>query len=398
MNEKQKEAFDLVTSRKNLFISGSAGTGKSFTLKYVQKWAWKNHINLALTSTSGNSALLIGGRTIHSYLSIGLARKTAEQLYEDVINKNPHTVRKINMLDVLVIDEISMMDHILFGKINSFLKLVRKNDLEFGGIQVLFMGDFCQLPPINGDYCFKSESWDKLNIETIMLTQIMRQNDSEFIDILEELRWGKCTADIRRKLKQLKNTIFPDDGILPTVLYSKNVDVDNINSSEYSNLLKSNPDRKIFKTTTSNKYWSQSLKIPETVDVCVDAQVMVTWNIDLDNNIANGSRGVVIGFSKNSVNIKLISGDIVNIPYVTIDDQNMSCTFMPLKLAWATTIHRSQGQSIDRLIINIQDVWENGQAYVAISRARDMKYIKIEGDVKSKCFKCSADVIKFYGV
>lgn len=403
MNEKQQYAYDKVLEGDNVFISGSGGTGKSWILSEIRKWAIQNHVKLQITSTSGASAILCGGRTINSFLGIGLATKSAKALYEDVCCKQPHLIKTLQMLDILAIDEISMMSAELFDKISEFLKLIRKNNKPFGEIQLILLGDFCQLPPINGKYCFKADTWKLLNMETIMLTQIMRQNNEEFIFILEELRFGRCNSDIRRRLRLLRDTEFPDDGIKPTILYCKNVDVDAINNHEYNLLLADNPIRREYKTTYAShiiKNWAKS--VPEIVDLCVGAQVMVTWNINVAMEIANGSRGVIMELNKSSVNIKLVNGNTVNIPYVTIpmDDtqKHLTCTFMPLRLAWATTIHKSQGATLDRIIINIEDAFDYGQSYVAISRARNISDIKIIGAIKSSFFKCSNEVLDFYGI
>jgi ATP-dependent DNA helicase PIF1 len=401
MNERQAYAFEQIKEGNNILLTGSSGTGKSYLLKYVKNWANTSDYNIAICSTTGSSALLINGKTLHSYLGIGLAKKSPSQLYEDLRKKNIKILQRILKLDILVIDEISMVDTLFFEKVNEFLQIVRENNLYFGGIQLIFSGDFCQLPPVNGDYCFKSDIWKNMNIQVILLTKIMRQDDPEFIDILEKLKWGNCTPEIIKKLKTLKKTVFPDDGIEPTILYCKNVDVDSINIQKYNLLLENNPDRKLYKTYYSNtsvgiKYWAQSLKIPETVDLCIGAQVMVTWNVDLENDIANGSRGIVIKVNKTDILIRLINGREVLIPYVSVEDDGFEVSFMPLKLAYAITIHKSQGATIDRLIINIEDCFADGQAYVAISRARNLENMKIVGAIKASVFKCNKDVYDFY--
>jgi ATP-dependent DNA helicase PIF1 len=403
MNEKQLEAFNLIISGENIFLSGAAGCGKSYMLTYLKNYWHKNRINALITATTGSASLLISGKTIFSALGIGLGKKAATILYEDIKKKNKKLIQKISLIEVLVIDEISMMDAELFDKINEILQLIRKNHSLFGGLQVVLLGDFAQLPPINGKYCFLSNSWKIMNIITIELTQIMRQqNNEEFIKMLQELRWGNCTTDIIKELKKLKNTEFPQDNIKPTLLYCKNVDVDTINNHEYKLLLSNNPRYKLFNTNYCNnlpsvKYWAQSLKIPESVELCEGAQVMVTWNIDLENGIANGTRGIVDSFTNTGVNIITTNKNKVLITYISVEDEGLKLHFMPLRLAWATTIHKSQGCTIDRVIINIEDSWDYGQSYVALSRARSMSDIKIIGEVKSKSFKCSKDVKEFYG-
>lgn len=405
MNPEQQDAFQKVLDGENVFVSGSAGVGKSYLVEHIKEWAHKNNVNIAVTATTGNAAILIGGRTIHSYFGLGLAKKSAELLYTEVRLKNKKALARARDTELLVIDEVSMMDAEFMDKLNEFLQLCRGNKTPFGGVQAVFTGDMAQLPPVNGKYCFKSNAWKAMNFSLVCLKTVMRQKgDIDFIEILEQLRWGRCTPQIRKKLLVLKNTEFPDDGIKPTVLYCKNVDVDAINQGEF-NKLKSNGNRfNTYKTMYSNdvaKAWANTQKLPEQVELCEGAQVVMTWNVDVEAGLGNGSRGVVIGVSPSGVKMKLTDGRIVDVTYITIksdENDHITAKFVPLRLAWALTSHRSQGMSIDRIIINIEDCWDSGQAYTMISRCKNMNSVKIVGDIRASSFKCSKDVLEFYGV
>lgn len=405
MNSEQLSAFEKAQKRKNIFITGAGGCGKSFTLNHIIKWARERRIECAVTASTGCAAYLIQGRTIHSYLGIGLAKKTAKELADFVKWKKPFIVSKLRALEMLIIDEISMINAELFDKISEFLSLIRGSSKPFGGVQIILCGDFAQLPPTDGKYCFLANIWEKSNIETITLKTMMRQSDDNRLqEILEELRWGLCTKDTLRLLKSLKHTNFANlkkNGIIPTVLYSMNVDVDAINEKQYKELIDNGAETCIYKTVTSisGKSWSLSMKIPEKVELCIGAQVVLTWNVAQDDGLINGSRGVVIGFDTSGPIIRFVNGreTVIEITKITDEDDSTSAiSFMPIRLAYALTIHKSQGMTLDAVILDLGDsIFEYGQAYTALSRARGLEFIKIIS-VKSSSFKTHKDVLNFY--
>ena len=229
----------------------------------------------------------------------------------------------------------------------------------------------------------------------------MRQhNDIEFQNILQELRWGNCSESTLEILKSLKDTTFPSD-IIPTKLYSTNVNVDKINNIEFEKLLKSGAKKNIYKNKyskhTDTKKWSESIKQPKYVELCIGAQVLVTYNID--QSIINGTRGYIISMSTNSINIRLVNNDIVTIPYVKLvstENDKIYIQFMPLKLAYALSIHRCQGSTLDAIEIDIgKSIFEYGQAYVSLSRAKSLSSVKIL-DVDIRSFKIHPLVKEFY--
>lgn len=345
LNAQQLEALHNVKLGNNIFLTGSSGTGKSFCLKQIIEWSHESQINVGVTASTGAASFLIGGRTLHSFLGIGLGTGSASSLASKTLSKNEIVYDRIRFLKLLIIDEISMIGSELFTKISEYLSIIKKNPKPFGGIQMIFSGDFCQLPPVNGEYCFTSCMWKKAKIETIMLVDLIRQQDDiEFQNILQELRWGRCSDNALEILKNLKNTEFPED-IVPTKLYSINVNVDKINQSEFDKLIKLGAVKKIYKnkysTHPDTKTWSESLKQPKYVDLCTGAQIMVTYNID--GFIINGTRGIIVSMNTNTVNIKLVNNNIVSIPYVKIlssDNDKIYLSFMPLKLAYALSIHK----------------------------------------------------------
>lgn len=404
MNELQQKAFDLAISGNNVFLSGAAGVGKSYVLSRIIKRLRDDGKRIGITSSTGISAVLIGGRTIHSFLGIGIGNGSAESLAYKVMTRNRIVYQKLRRLDVIIIDEISMIDSEMFDKISNFLKIVRNDNRAFGGLEIIISGDFCQLKSVVGDlYAFQSAEWAAANLEMIELTELMRQSsDYKFQEMLHELRWGYVSKKTARRLRRLMHNNFDGD-IKPTRLYSKNVDVDAINKHEYETIKSRGAVTHEYITRYSDhsysKSWGDLSRIPQSVELCEGAQVMLTWNIDQDRGLINGTRGIIILISEKNVKIKLIDGNIVDINYVTIkseDDPTISLDFIPVRLAYAVTIHRSQGSTLDCVELSLSNIWENGQAYTALSRARNLKSIHLLNlDLNS--FRCHPEVLKFYG-
>jgi ATP-dependent exoDNAse (exonuclease V) alpha subunit len=404
MNEAQLEAFNLVKSGANIFITGAAGCGKSFTLEKIINWAKNDKkYQIAVTASTGCASYLIRGRTIHSYLGIGIGKKTAKELAVFVKAKKPYIVSKLKNLDILIIDEISMINSELLDKISDFLCIINRSDKPFGGIQIILSGDYCQLPPVDGKYSFHAEIWKKANIKISTLTQQIRQNkDEEFQKMLEELRWGGCKNEIYNRLKKLRKTSFAHD-ITPTILYSMNIDVDKINNKKYKTLVDEGAETCVYKkknpSTINTKAWIDSYKIPEIIELCVGAQVVLTWNISQDNGLINGSRGIVIELTSLGPKVRFLSGFEMVIDLLTIKSEECDdiwVSFIPLKLAWASTIHKCQGMTLDAVVIDLGDsIFEYGQAYTALSRARSLDSVMIL-DISKNSFKTHKDVLDFY--
>jgi ATP-dependent DNA helicase PIF1 len=228
----------------------------------------------------------------------------------------------------------------------------------------------------------------------------MRQKDDEpFMEMLKRLRLGKCSRADLETLRALKDTQFPE-GIEPTKLYCKNVDVDAINTREILKLdaeLRTYSVRYTGSREASERY-AKSANVPETISLCIGAQVMITYNIDLGRQLVNGTRGVVTALNASGVTMKLLDGREELIPFIRIqneDDPDIDFHYMPIKLAWAVTIHKSQGLTLDAIEIDIgSNIFSVGQAYTALSRARNLKSVRIR-DVAARSFCASQDVKEF---
>jgi len=405
LNEKQQKIIDEFKLGKNIFITGPAGTGKSITIKEIIKYCKNNNISYGLTATTGSAAVLINGKIINSYLGVGICDKTASELYSNNVYKLSHIVKKIRNLKVLIIDEISMLDLKSFELISEYLSLITKNKKPFGNIQLVLTGDFCQLEPVNKNFCFLSEIWEQLNLEIIFLSKMIRQqHDKQFQKILKNLRYGICSDETFELLKNNKYIINED--IKSTILYSKNEDVEKINNIEHQKLLnlnKSNiykirlPNEKKNKQKTES--WFNKLDIPDSIELCENEQIVITSNINQDKCLINGTRGIIKELLLDSIKIKTIDNNIHIINYhkcIYNEDKDMYFSYMPIKLAYALSIHKSQGMTLDSIEIDIgKNIFASGQAYTALSRAKKLENIKII-DICKESFILNQKVLNFY--
>lgn len=410
LNEEQKKAYDFILKGKNVLLLGQAGTGKSYVVSKIKKYYDENNINYGITAPTGIAAYNINGKTLNSFLGIGLGKDTAELMYSKV---NYGIKKKLKKLEVLIIDEISMLNSELFDKISLYLSLIKNNTLLFGGIQLILIGDFFQLQPITGDFCFTSDLWNDCKFNIIQLTTIIRQqNDPLFQEILLGLRYGICSENTYAILKEQKYDKFKDSVVKPTKLFSRNENVDDINLKEFKKIKSIHNHSIIYNTLFYDEknqlvplfdVFSQlnSLSIPESIELSIGCQVIVTFNINIENGLVNGTRGVIIDIQKNFVVIQLVNNQTCEIhPQkipINLDDKIKGyAVFMPLKLAYALTIHKCQGMTMDAIQIDIgKKIFTYGQAYTAISRAKDLKSVEIL-DISKSSFKINPTVLEFY--
>jgi len=384
---------------------------------------------LAVTAMTGCAAVLIGGSTLHSALGIGLAEGNVADVVAKVMAKAT-AVKAVRALEMLIIDEISMMSDELFDKVSGMLSIVRDDPAPFGGIQVILCGDFAQLPPVRGGYCFKSEAWGAAVQVTVVLRTLMRQrNDGDFQVILQELRTGRCSQQTYESLKARMLTGDGDgdegaapDAIQPTMLYSLRRDVDALNSAEYKGALTQAKGKGAGAASVSEKKydtkyagaksdmassatlkaqakkWADSIGVPASVTLCVGAQVVVTANVDVENGIVNGSRGIVRRLLADGPEVRLLNGHVFVVEGKRlVDDANrLAVTYCPLEYAWALTINKSQGMTLDKAVIDLgASVFASGQAYTALSRVRDLESVRLTG-LSKRSFMLHPDVAAFY--
>jgi ATP-dependent DNA helicase PIF1 len=410
LNNKQRLAVEQTINGENILITGPAGTGKSYTIKHIIELLQANCKNIGLTATTGTAAFIIGGQTIHSFMGMGIGDTSIAEIFIK-IKSNSNIFKRLSELDVLIIDEISMLDCALFEKISTIFCYVKSYNTKdtgllnkpFGGVQIILIGDFCQLAPVNGIYCFLSKLWETANIKVVLLDELVRQNDDLlFQQILQIIRKGKCTDNILKVLNALKDTQF-DDEIIPTKLYPKNMNVDKINDIEIAKLKEAGNKTQIYNAEATKDNIKNISKY--NVELVENSQVIVTRNIDISEGIVNGMRGVVKKLFSDFVIIKDVDGNLHNITYYkdVIDKTDRAdktaksyISHMPLKVSYALSIHKSQGMTIDALEIDLgENIFTCGQAYTALSRAKSLKNIKVI-DVSKQSFKINPYVKAFY--
>ena len=397
--KKQENVIQSILNGDTIFLTGSPGTGKSFVLQVIMPQLL--HKNVGITATTGCAAINVGGTTIHSFFKLKPDTNVFKHI-QKLTSTKCDTYKKIRDLDLLIIDEVSMLDSILCNTISDILKACKNTDKVFGGIQMIFVGDFFQLPPVTNNFCFLSSSWLTLNPKIIELTELIRQTDDKLFQlILAKLRFGKLTQQIYDILIKNKEISFTD--IKPTKLYPNNVDVDKINQKEIKKILVNEPKSNIF-TAYFTKDVNDNLKqklYEHTIFLCVGSQVMITRNISIENELVNGTRGVVVDINKSSCFVKTLNGLIHEINYYPQEYKNnyiknLTIMFMPIKLAYALTIHKSQGSTIDYLEIDLgSKIFEYGQGYTALSRGKKLENIKII-NLHRDSFKVHPNVIKWY--
>jgi ATP-dependent DNA helicase PIF1 len=422
LTDCQKKAFEELKSGENVFLTSAAGCGKTFLIEEYYKYAVGLYgaKKVHKTALTGIAAINIGGRTIHSFLGLGIGLKTAKQMYQDMSFYN---ISRIKNIKVLIIDEVSMLSSDLFDKIIDLLGLIRAKVAD--KLQLILCGDLLQLPAVASNkegYCFESPKWSKVIKRTAILQQIVRQVDPVFQKILNEARYGECSkesADILAKYMYNDETRVGD--ILSTKIYPTNDKVYRVNNWSFRQLEELGNIKKTYlatytvllnTTSTPNQYYIDDLRkmsvIPDEIELIVGAQVMFKKNmydsIDINGNkviIVNGSRGVITEFRNEYPLVKLLNGQIFHCVLETFNltdekTYNIRRMQIPLKLAWAITIHASQGCSIDKVELDIGlDVFEVGMAYVALSRVRDLSGLTLI-NFDPSAFKADPKVIEFY--
>lgn len=419
LNKLQLEAIDCLNNNMNVLITGPAGSGKSKVIEDFYKSTKKNikyyqKGSIVKTSTTGSSALLIGGYTLHSYLGLGLGKSDVKTMVSNIRKNKTIRERWVN-LKTLIIDEVSMLSAELFDKLEEIAKIIRKNHFHvFGGIQVVLVGDFCQLPIIGSTkFCFESEKWDEVVEKVIYFKEIIRQNDPVYQKCLNEIRMGKCSIESIETLTTRIDAEFENKEVIPTMLYSKKIDVEKINGENFNKLIDAGSEKKSYKATykTEGKMTKSAIQqyidkmerscpAESVLELCIDAQVMIIAN-NSEMGVVNGSRGVIVGFEGDDPLVKLISGREVMVERHTwsmdiSDEKIIKKIQYPLKLAYAITIHKSQGMTLDCVETDIGDsIFEYGQVYVVLSRVKSLEGLRLK-KFSSKKIKIHPKVKKFY--
>jgi ATP-dependent exoDNAse (exonuclease V) alpha subunit len=381
-------AIEKLKINKHLFLTGGAGVGKTTITREIIKAYEEEAKKVAKLASTGMAATLIGGQTLHSFFDLGIASDVEELEKNGKLDAKKKIKKLIGAMDLIVIDEISMVSDTLFEMIE-----LRLNQAGFSG-SLLVVGDFLQLPPVVRGYgevkfAFESQAWQNFNFEKFELTHIYRTDDKRFIELLNAVRFGLINEDVHNHLNEHIKAL-PEDLSKFTFLFGKNASAARHNTMQLAFIdeelvvkeaqvvkhLKSTQDREI-------ERFMDDARIDKVLSLKVGAPVLFTRN---SWNYFNGERGVVVNIDASYVYVQKSDGKVVKLETTVqtksvwkektvkgkkemIEEEIFSVYQYPIKLAFAITIHKSQGMSIEDLIIDTNEIFAPSQFYVALSRA-----------------------------
>ena len=424
LSEDQEYIFEKYKQGENVFITGPGGCGKTHLLKHIVNDAAKNGKQLSTCALTGCAAYLLGCRatTVHRWASIGLATGDRERIIQTVAftQKKARNWRKTQ---ILVVDEVSMMSKYLFELLDDIGRAIRQPDKPFGGIQLIFSGDFHQLPPVgsykNPDttmFCFESNRWSSSFDTQMELIEIFRQTNEKFINILHEIRRGiitkKSCSAIRKRMK-----ISPPEHVCPVKICPIKKTVHRINQIEMSKLTNvetmnyeykaSYIEIDAYKTPTKKqmemeeKYLLKSCMFDSTLTLKKGCQVMCIANLDVGKGLMNGSTGIVTDFIDGMPQVKFRNGvkhTFASHEWKSDTVQGFGILQLPLILAWAITVHKTQGATLDCAEMDLGcSIFACGQTYVALSRVKDINSLYVTSFDPSK-IRVNEKVKKFYSM
>ncbi len=382
-------ALEIMLSGESVLLTGPAGAGKTFVLNQFIKLAKVDGKHVSVTATTGLAATHLGGTTIHSWSGIGVSDQLPQGFADHVAKGRREIIEKT---DVLIIDEISMLHDFRLDMVDEACRLVRRKDVPFGGIQVIMSGDFFQLPPINrgdsraGGFVVHSKVWEELDPTVCYLQEQHRQDDQELLDILNALRAGEIRRHHAEQLLARVEQTPPDDMVL-TELHTVNIDVDKLNEVKLAEL---GGDELFYtQTTTGAENYVENLQrsvlAPATLRLKKGALVMAVKNAT-DRRYANGSIGTVTDFDPATEYpiVEFSNGRMVTMQPDTWelrdgDKKRASISQIPLRLAWAITVHKSQGMTLDAARIDLRKAFVEGMGYVALSRVKNLNNLYLHG-------------------
>lgn len=408
LNDEQQKALQEIAKGNNIFLTGAGGVGKGVTLGHAIEMFKKQGKNYSVTASTGIAALTIGGSTLHSMAKIGLATDSVDVL----VTKTRFNKKQKNMwltLEVLIIDEISMLDVDYFETLDKVVRNIRGRDEPFGGIQMILVGDFLQLPAVKAKrYLFETELWHDMNLTIILLKQVMRQTDETFIRVLSKVRIGDIDDEVIKTLSA-RGKKHDIEGILK--LHCKKIDVDKYNEQEMAKLdtpekiynatmWSEGCDNKSLEKTHFENFVKNVLARSKTI-LKVGCKVIHVIN-DNDKNLKNGSQGVVVDFVNGYPVVQFIDGRKFTImPHTWETKTKLDGIFkykqIPLLVAYALTVHKSQSVSLDLYEVNLgEDVFEVNMTYTALSRARTLEGLYISSLKKKSLLLVDKKCVDLY--
>lgn len=401
----QKKALDILLGDENVFITGGAGTGKSYLISEFLKT--KSSKTFPVLASTGAAAVLVNGRTFHSFFGLGIMEGGVQATISKA-SKNKRVIRRLQKIEGFVLDEVSMIDGPTLRAAESICRLARNPTLSWGGLRVVAVGDFAQLPPVQNfkdkgaprKWAFQDSSWKKSGFREVVLNTFMRSQDVDFLSILDRVRKGVVDEEVRDFLNE---RCSPDENSFKgTRLFPRRDATEKFNLVKLSEL---DTAQRIYPTTYVGKREKvEQLKkmapIPSVLQLKNDCLIMLRQN-DPKQRWVNGSLGHIREMADEFLLIELFNGRLVEIERSSFSMQDAegevvaAAENFPVSLAYATTIHKAQGATFDRLRVDLKRLWEPGQAYVALSRVTDSQGLQIDG-WNTSSIRVDPDVRRFY--
>lgn len=402
LNPEQQAALETLESGKNVFLSGAAGCGKSFLLRHFLRN--KDLQTFPVLASTGAAAILVGGRTVHSFFGLGIMESGPAATIERAL-KSKRIVKRLKKAQGLVLDEVSMLSGPVLAAAEAIARKARGNSSPWGGIQVILVGDFFQLPPVNPhdharQWAFLDPVWEASQLTPVILNRIMRTQDAQFLTVLNEVREGQLS---QASLEFLHSRTLPPP--LPfhgTKLFPRRDQAEKLNLTRLEQI-----EAPVLQSVTEYtgkeadlEKFKKNSPIPDVLNLKKGARVMLRQN-DPELRFVNGSTGEILKLDPDEIEIRLTDGDEIRLAKTTFQlldaDGEVVATAsnFPINLAWAVTIHKAQGATLDLLSTDLRGLWEPGQAYVAMSRVRSAETLFLDGWTPHS-FKTDPEVLKFY--
>lgn len=392
LSPDQLHALEILSSGENVFLTGKAGTGKSTVLRnFLQN---EDPDETAVLASTGAAAVLVGGRTFHSFFGLGILEGGPVRTIERAL-KQPKVKKRLKEIETVVIDEISMLSGETLAVAEEIARQARGNFQPWGGIRVIAVGDFAQLPPVTRDrdtpdWAFLHEVWERSAFRPVALHTVHRSASSEWNDILNRIREGVCDPIVQEALNARVHPVQENEDV--TRLFGMRQEAENYNRHRLQ-ALPGGPT--VYETeyrgdAQAQEQLRRNCPVPDQLTLKMDALVMIRRN-DSEGEYVNGSLGHVRALAQKNIRVELLeTGRIVEIEPVKFEllnadgDVTATAKNFPINLAYGTTIHKSQGATLDAVRIRLARLWESGQAYVALSRVRHPERLYLDGwDVKS---------------
>ncbi len=398
----QKEALEVLDTDDSVFLTGEAGSGKSFVIRQFMRG--RDQKSYPILASTGAAAVLVGGRTFHSFMGLGILEGGRHGVLEKAM-KDKRLHKRLQQAQGFILDEISMLSGETLDIAEEVCRTIRDSDLPWGGLRVISVGDFAQLPPVEKynrekSWAFEHAVWQRSSFVPMVLRQNMRSQDQAFLSVLNDIRAGKATERVCDFLESRK--VDDTEHLVGTRLYPRRAQADHHNMNQLALI-----DEEHFEIKTDYGGADDAVRrikemapIPETLHLKIGAFVMLRVN-DPKGRFVNGTTGFLKERSDDNLLIELLNGRQVAVERMTFQMLNAEgipiaiATNFPISLAYAVTIHKAQGLTVDQAIVDLRRLWEPGHAYVAVSRVKLGQNLFVEG-WEASSIRSDAKVQKFY--